>query len=673
MIYSLDTETTGTDLRHGARPFLVTMCDENEEVVWWEWSVDPKTRKVKANREDFLEIIKLIDEADLLVLQNPKFDYTALYLLAFDLGLGKRFYMAWDWDKVRDTLIAGHLLASNQPHDLTTMALVYLRVNIQPFEDAIVEAANEARRIARSEFPDWRIAKKGLPEMPSAKDKVVKYDMWLPKLIAEKLKYPSDHPWWTVCSEYANSDSSVTLPLYNRQMELIAERGLMDIYLERLLILPVISRMEDFGISMDPYRLQELKSKFQLESEEAERTCFEIAEAYEYDLELPKSGVNNSLHKFVFETLKLPVIKTGDSGKPSLDKGVMDTYRFELEENSVQRSFIETLLGKRKRDTAISYLEGYERYMIKRRIHSSVNPTGTDTLRMSSSNPNNQNVGKQETGIESENFNIRYAFGPAVCREWYAIDYENLELKIPAYESGERIMIEIFEKPDDPPFFGSYHLLNASIAYPDLFWPIAEEKGKFKKLYAATWYQWIKNFGFAIQYGAQEATADKAAHRAGSFAAVKAKLINIEKLNQACIAHANKYGYVETIPDREINPHHGYPLLCRRSAWGSISPTLPLNYRVQGTACWIMMRAMIKVQKYIDQLNAMEPVNNHIHIAMNIHDELVLDFPRRDPRINLPKVRKIRNIMASIGECVSVPLSCGVTFHPNNWSVGVAV
>ena len=70
MILSLDTETTGLDLRFGAKPFLVTFCDEVGENTWYEWSVDPLTREPEVVAADLVEIQKLITAADELVLQN---------------------------------------------------------------------------------------------------------------------------------------------------------------------------------------------------------------------------------------------------------------------------------------------------------------------------------------------------------------------------------------------------------------------------------------------------------------------------------------------------------------------------------------------------------------------------------------------------------------------------
>ena len=75
----------------------------------------------------------------------------------------------------------------------------------------------------------------------------------------------------------------------------------------------------------------------------------------------------------------------------------------------------------------------------------------------------------------------------------------------PAYEAGEEEMISLFEKPDEPPYFGSNHLLAFDILHPDK-WDRDDPEGllKAKKEYASTWYQWTKNGNFAVQYGAME-------------------------------------------------------------------------------------------------------------------------------------------------------------------------
>lgn len=678
---SLDTETQGVDFRHGALPFLVTTCNEVGEQSFWEWDVNPLTRHPIVPVEDLDEIQATIDAADEIVLQNGKFDVAALTWL-FDTFSRK---LRWDWGKTHDTLVAGHVLASNQPHDLTAMAVQYLGVDIQPFEDAVQDATNEARRIARRDFPEWKIAKKdltdenGRPVMPSAKEKTWKYDMWLPRALAKELGEPEDHPWWTVCSEYANPDSAVTAALFPVQRKQLHQRGLWEIYKVSNRLVEIIYDMERRGITVSEETLSEIETEYREESERAGNICTSIAKGFGYDLTLPKTGNNGSMSTFLFgkrdkETFEeiapplmpLPVLKRSDkTGEPSLDKLVLEEYESILKPNSKELTFVKALRGKRKRDTALSYMEGYRRFWVPVsgcpgwwRLHPSLNQTGTDTLRFSSSNPNEQNISKQE------DFNIRRCFGPLPGREWWSLDYENIELRIPAYESGEESMIELFEKPDEPPYFGSYHLLNASIVYPDLFWPIAEKKDEFKKRYKSSWYQSCKNGGFAIQYGCQEAKADATFKRRGAYRSIKERLPKVAQLTAKWIDFANKNGYVETVPDKTVNPDRGYPVMCSRTEWGKISPTIPLSYHIQSTAMWCTRKAMIRVDDYLKELTRKDP--RGYSMVMQVHDELVIDFPKGGAR-NLPKVKKVQHLMAQSGEDIGIPLRVSISYHPANW------
>lgn len=676
MLLAIDTEVTGIDLSHGAQPYIVTTCDEDNTQETWIADVDPLTRMPLWSNDDLDQIAEKVLGASETVFQNPNFDVRALDNII--PGFSKQL----DWSTVYDTLLADHLVKSNRRHDLTTQTLVYLRKNIKRYEDAVEHATKEARRRIKSLYPKWMMAKKDLMDeyekhvMPSAKESVWKMDMWAPRAFAIAQNYPEDHLWYYVTQEYADIDSLVTLHIFLSQKKYLEENDLWEIYLERLKVLPKRHAMETGGITANEDRLNELDQEYKTESSEANEICKTIAESYyhagvsdaPYQLSLPKNGMNKNLGEFVFNVMKLPVVKTTDKGNPSLDKYAIEEYLATLPAKSREYAFIATLAGKRSRDTAIGYMASYRKYWHQlqgpwRRLHPSLNPTGTDTLRWSSQGPNEQQISKKE------GFNLRYAFGPLPGREWWSLDYQNIELRIPAYESNERVMIDLFEKPDEAPYFGSNHLFNASIVYPELFWPLADKKGAFKKQYASTYYQWIKNFGFAVQYGAVErvgGTADKAAHRDGAHAKVMARLKEADSLNHKYIDLANLHGYVETIPDVEVNPRRGYPLWCPKGDRGKVIETIPLNYHVQGTACWVMMRAMDKVQTYLDTIT-------DSRIALQIHDELVIDMPYVPNMGNLPKIRRIQLIMESLGECISVPLTTGIEYHQHNWAEGKSV
>ena len=595
---SLDCETTGVDFNHIARPFFVTICKEDGEILNWEWEVDPETRYVKWKQSDIEEILAEtgFDQDDRVVMQNGKFDIIALS------SLDEKFGELWRWDLTEDTLIAGHLLASNKPHNLTDMAIQYLGkvgAAIEPLEEALKKCVKECRTLCRSKLPTWRICNEGDPEIPSAKEKTWAYDYWLPKAVAKHYKYPSTHPYWTVLEEYANGDSATTLMLWKVMWQEIQRRDLVALYRESMKLPPIFKAMQERGVTVSGTRLTFLRKEYTEGSNQSKEVCEGIATSYGYELELPK-GRSNKLQEFMFDVMKLPVHYHTETGKPSMAKEAMEDYTITLPTNSKELLFVKKLMEKRVRDTALSFLDSYEKFWVPYGreqdsevmghwyvLHPSLNQTGTSTLRGSMENPNGQQVSKKE------GFNLRYMFGPAPDREWWSADAKGIEDRLPAYKSGQQELIDIFERDKEPPFYGSNHLLRFSIVYPDIWEAAVKEVGLdkagpyCKKKYASTYYQWCKNGGFAVQYCAVEkrngwGTADRAFHKQYSHRLLKDRLAKLENYNRKWIDFANKYGYVETMPDNSIDPKRGYPLLCSRTENGRILETIPLNYHIQG-------------------------------------------------------------------------------------------
>lgn len=1014
---SLDTETTGVDLYHGAKPFFVTLCRDDGQQLWWEWSVDPLTRQPQIPAGDLQELAGEL-AGRTRILQNAKFDVAALRTL------DSRFGDDWPWAQTHDTLLAGHLLASNQPHNLTDMALHWLGVDIEPYEQALKQVVNAARRVAKKQFPDWHIAREGLAGMPSAKsgsnkdkkgvesDKPWKFDSWLPRALLAAGYQPqgkeAEYDWATVLRDYANADSAVTLALWRVFEVEIDRQKLRDIYECVRQRGPLAYHLERRGVTLNRVWLENLAREYEEESQEYGQVLQAIAKEYGHQLVLPKGGRNNSLLACVTTLLECTGIlkdaPTTPTGTVSLDARAKVLYYSLLPQKgralSGPKLFFQRLLDKGKRDTALGYLRSYQRFWLPLAgqpdwyvLHPQLNPTGTDTLRWSSSNPNEQNIcfdGEtevltrqgwvlakdlrnrtevaqywKETGVidfapaevhqptfqgemihltteqgidllltpkhrcllrhrktrnlqdvSAENFKpdyqhlhagyyqggeeslsrqevtwlcavqadghyhqvqgytcgirfifakkrkiaklraclvalgakytekvnpkgltdfyvhahdpcvalahrlmprkcfgdwllnhdratldafaeevffwdgdwtrktvwsssqkenadwvqvlmalsghratlasrqpssewairehhyvnivlnrdyslttnfsrqcvpwhgpvycvtvpssylvirrngkvaitgnskkgmyegdkqtVRCCFGPAPGWEWWSFDAKNIELRIPAYASEEQDLINLFEKADEPPYYGSTHLLNFATVYPDLWAREAAKVGwdkvgpHCKKEYAATYYQWCKNGGFAIQYNCGERTADRAFRQPGAFRLLKSRFAKLEKLNQRCLQQANKYGYVETLPDRTVDPQRGYPLLCTRTERGSVLTTVPLSYFVQGTAMWWTMKAMLRVHAQLEAWRQADGFD--AYIAMQVHDELVVAMPRRaHPRAataaasNLGRARVIQQLMAQGGDDIGVPTPVGCEFHDRNWAEG---
>lgn len=750
MIISLDTETTGVDLAHGARPFLVTTCSDDGVIRFWEWPVDPLTRWPEIPYADLADISELIDAADLVYLHNSKFDIRALATIGVDLP----------WSKVRDTLIASHILATNRPHDLTWLCIEYLGVNIEPYELHVKEATRACCKITEQDFPHWLLAREGALGMPSVKDsskrdedKPWKNDMWLPRAL---LKYCAeqdrplfgDSTWQNVCSKYANADSEHTLYLGLELERLLRERGLWAIYEHRLHLPRAACEMETYGVTAIGDYTEATILEYEQHVAESEAAMVALAAEYGHTLELANgASINDNMRDFFYgavrqscprctytkrvkhwagespngevcpkclkstkrqvgtayqlvttksDNLALPVISVpASSGKKgvaaSLDKEAISEYLATTE--GTAHEFLNLLVDKRKHSTDLMYMESYRRFWRPildepgyYKVHPSLNPCGTDHLRWASNSPNMQNVSDQEeecdecdgkgcsfcNGTGKSRLSIRACFGPAPGREWWRMDFKNLEKRIPAYECMEPKLVEIFEKPNDPPYWGSDHNLLASLLFPGDYWPVAETEGEFKRRHPRK-YKRTKNTNFAKQYGAGKRKVDTTAGVYGAFELIERGLPELAKLQAKYLALAERTGFVETLPDRTVDPTRGYPILASRTENGRVLSTTPFNYHVSGTACWCKNTALVRC---VDQCARWRDEGFDAHVILEVHDELLFDFPRGNtPEENLPRAVVLKGLMEQSGEDLipRIPTPVSVEYHNKTWAEGVAV
>ena len=729
MIISLDTETAGLDLAHGAKPYLVTTCDGDGVVRFWEWDVCPITRQPQILPEDLAEISELIDAADLIYLHNSPFDSRALATVG----------VALPWPKVRDTMPASHLLASNRPHNLTWLCIEYLGVDIEPHELHVKAVVQACRTTAKREFPHWNLADEGKPGMPSVKasskrdeDKPWKNDMWLPRALAKELGHQAalyDPDWLDACARYANADSEHTLPLGLEMERLLRERGLWDIYLHRLQVQRVACEMVSYGVTAIGGYVEATAAEYTEYTAEAESKLVEIAAELGHDLELAKgAALNDNMRDFFYgamhqtcprcdytrrikhwngeqpegtecpkcakatkrrpgtrigmvtarrDNLHLPVVVSSKTHNATLDRDAMQEYVQTLDEGPALE-FVEILADKRMYDTALGYIEQYRRYWVPvpeapgyYRIHPNLNPCGTDHLRWASNSPNLQNVSG-----DSKELSNRACFGPLPHREWWRMDFRSIERRIPPYECGEPKMVEVFEQPDSPPYWGSLYYLTASVLYPDEFWPLAEipidSPDGFKKRYPRL-YKQAKFFDLAKQYGAGRRKGDLLSKIKNSYDLVDNEFPLLAKLQAKYLDIAERTGYVETLPDRTVDPARGYPLLVGRTEGGRVLSTTPFNYHISATACWCKNTSLIRCA---DQCARWRAEGFDSHVALEVHDELLFDFPRGStPEENLPRASVLRALMEQSGEDLvpRIPTPVSMELHTESWAEGVLV
>ncbi len=223
MILVLDCESTGLGLHHGCLPYFVSMCMVENDVastLCFEWDVNPLDRQPYIPQKDRVRIKRLIDQCELFILHNAKFDIRALQRVNC-INLTPSL-----WSKTRCTQLLSHLRNSNQRHALKPLGLKYLDINDDDETD-LKHTTQECRRFAKLHFPTWRIAKEGDPHFPTQKsdqeDGMWKNDCWLPRAIVKHCEESGNNyglppttleHYATVCSLYATRDAERTMGLW---------------------------------------------------------------------------------------------------------------------------------------------------------------------------------------------------------------------------------------------------------------------------------------------------------------------------------------------------------------------------------------------------------------------------------------------------------------------------
>jgi len=652
---SLDTETTGLNLHHGCRPFFVSTCSDKGKLRWWEWDVNPKTREPIIPEEDRAQIRNYLAKQKRIVYHNAKFDIRALDRI----GIAPP-----DWGKVHCTLIGHHVLASAQSHKLKDLALGLLDIEDDDLTD-LIEASNKARRIGKKH--GWRVAKPLDPHFPALKRFAKKdpgwcFDTWLPRAVAKQEKYPTKlirdtksingrklllgrHPWWDVLKKYGLRDAERTIALWQLIEDGLKSEGLWKLYLVRRKLLEITYRMEETGITLDPKRLEAVSEDFAAETLHSQKICWSTSAGHIDNLASPKQ-----LQGALFGYFKLKPAGQTEKSNPnnptfSTDKDALQIIQAQVPSKSKAYQFIKHLGKVRQYGRAVDSLQSYGLssrrghivYTNKPaytyyRLHPNFNITGTATTRFSSHDPNAQNISKQEA------VNLRQVFGPLPGSVWYAADYSNIELRILAYESGEKELIRAFEAGE------SVHMVIAEQLLPDMVRRLGH--AKFKKTER---YQWIKNGNFSIVYGASEKRADATYRIPGAYRKIRKTFTQVSKFMDFKGKEGRDKGYVTCLG--------GYRLQVPGK-----KPYVSLNYFIQGSAGWALIKAMIRCDEYLQDLG---PGHDMI---MCVHDELVFSFKKS--RTNFGKVRELKRLMEMSGNDIGLPTPVEIDIIKTNWAEG---
>ena len=391
---------------------------------------------------------------------------------------------------------------------------------------------------------------------------------------------------------YSCEDADVAMLLAGKLARELEEINLIQVYRDiELKFIEVLARIEINGMKIDASRLKELSKEFDAGLKEIEKTIYEEV-GYEFNLNSPIQ-----LRQVLFETLKLPQKKLTKTGESSTDVEVLtDLSKF----HSVPEKVLEHRTLSKLKST---YVDALPRLINPRtgRLHTSFNPVGSSTGRLSSSEPNLQNIPIKT----AQGRRIREAFIPEEGYVMLSADYSQIELRLLAHFSGDESLVEAFMTGSD------IHNRTAS----EIF-------GVTEDLVTPEMRRLSKNINFGIIYGI---SAFGLAKQLGTSVSIAKSYIDeyfkryskVKEYIQKSIDDAKSKGYAETIlgrrrPIPELNSDDR-----NRKGFGERTA---MNTPIQGSAADIINIAMIRIQEKLSS-------GYKTRMILQVHDELLFEVP----------------------------------------------
>ena len=426
-----------------------------------------------------------------------------------------------------------------------------------------------------------------------------------------------------IASDYAAEDADITLQMYDKIGEHLKKQKTLQKVLKdiELPLIPVLSDMEQKGTVIDSDILNLQSKNLGQRINGLEEQAFSMA-GKEFNLSSPKQ-----LQEILFDEMNIPVIEKTPGGQPSTAESV-------LQELAKQYELPQVILEHRTLSKLKStYTDRLPEQISEKtgRVHSTFHQAVTTTGRLSSSDPNLQNIPiKTEEGRM-----IREAFVAPKGFDLISIDYSQIELRIMAHLSKDEGLITAFENGED------IHSATAK----EVFGSADDQARRSAKAINFGLIYGMSAFGLGKALGVtRPEAADYIASYFGKYPGVK---IYMDEMK----AKAKDQGYVETAFGRRLylpGIHSGRTRMAAERA--------AINAPMQGTAADIMKLAMINMHDYI------KGTKKDIHLILQVHDEVIVECPEKDTKTTL---KALEQIMVDVTK-LSVPLvvESGVA---NNW------
>lgn len=587
-VMCLDTETKSLDVRDPN--VLVGIClsfDGNKgyyvPLQHDEQEVNLDTKNVLDELRSFFNLCS----PDLrVVFQNAKFDLEVLASSGFE----------WPWMiRVDDTMLASYVIDPGERHGMDALAAKYLDgYQAISFKETLGDL---------SHFGQVEISK---------------------------------------ATDYAAEDAVVTWKLWEKLSAILKETPqLWKVYdlIERPL-LPVLVHMETCGVKLNTDLLSNISREWHKELSEIESNAKKVLlESGVEGVQELNLGSPKQLAKILFEDLKLPILKKGKTG-PSTDVGV-------LEELSKQHTFPVYLLEWRELQKLLStYVDPLPELVDKNdgRLHTSYQQTITATGRLSSTNPNLQNIPiRTERGKK-----LRDAFCAKEGCLLVGIDYSQIELRLLAEVSKDTELLKAFHENAD------IHARTAALIMNKDEASVTSEERRV-----------AKTINFGIIYGQTAFGLSKtlgiSKTEAGAFIdQYKKTYPGIVSYMEAAIRDAQTHKNTSTLTGRirKLNDIDSKNPMLRQ-----LAERMAINTPLQGTAADLMKAAMIKV--YEDVLPAFEDAK----LLLQVHDELIFEVSEnraRDLQILATQTLEAQDLLKDLGvPALEVPLKTASDIGPH--------
>ncbi|KMQ73412.1 DNA polymerase I [Marinobacter subterrani] len=392
---------------------------------------------------------------------------------------------------------------------------------------------------------------------------------------------------------YAAEDADITLRLHRVLKPKLQETGrLASVYEEiDLPLVPVLSRMEQRGTLISASTLR------QHSQELAERLAQLEKEAHQVAGETFNLGSTKQLQAIFYEKMGLPVVKKTPKGAPSTAEPVLQELAHDYE---LPRLILEHRSLSKLKSTYTDTLPGLIHHRTGR-VHTSYHQAVTATGRLSSSEPNLQNIPiRSEQGRR-----IRQAFIAPEGYKLVAADYSQIELRIMAHLSGDKGLLDAFENGED------IHKATAAEVFGVSLDEVSGDQRRSAKAINFGLIYGMSAFGLSRQLDVERKVAQQYIDRYFErYPGVLRYMDNIRK-------QAHDDGFVETLFGRRL---YLPDINARNKQMQQAAERTAINAPMQGTAADIIKRAMVDVENWLLRDHADEA-----RMTMQVHDELILE------------------------------------------------